>query len=130
MARDITHAERYRTSNPYKRQVDDLVQEWILRAIGLEPELLMEAWDGTTLNVATILSKGPPKLATASQEKSRAEKELEQIRKFLRENYAEKLISGTLYENMVHLFGPDGPEPKESEDEVDEDEADEEESKE
>lgn len=125
MARDITHAERYRTNKNYARQVDDLIQEWMLRAVGLHPELLLEAWDGKNLNVATIMSKGRPKIATASQEKSRAEKELEQIRKFLRENFADKLIGGTIYENLVHLFGPENSEPEEAEDEP-EDEGEEE----
>lgn len=106
MAKNITHGERYRTNKEYKRQVDDLVQEWMLRAVGLTPEMLMEAWDGKRLNVATILHKGRPKIASATQEKSRAEKELDRIAKFLRENFGDQLVGGTIFENITRLLAP------------------------
>ena len=104
MAKGITHAERKRTNRLYKEAVDDYVEEWILRLTGLTPEMLMEAWDGEKLNVSTIMHAGKPKVATATQMKSRAEKDLGTISDFLKKHYADHLIGGTISENVINLL--------------------------
>lgn len=104
---NITFSQRYRENNAFRQAIEDLKNEVILEALGLDTEMVNGAWDGKNLNVALIHEgKTKLRLAVASKEKSRAERELEKIKGFLRESLADRLVPGTTFENIVHLLTP------------------------